>query len=260
MSRDVLRHSRLRLGRARKRFTVLAEEVTAFVREDAPQLDRRFDPAAGWTSYHLEPRGRSPERLADGVGLVCEDLRSALDLLISGLRTTPTSEPSRFPICLTADEYFGDDSSRFPRRRLLEGLAPPDIALIDSLQPFHRVTPAQHPLARLQSTYESYTKGALRGVLVLSGLANAEIEELEPGLVRRVEARRADAGVVVREDLEVFAYRVWPDPGARVKVDLGLRFDLRFDPLGLTMGDLDHVRLEVENAVRGFDTRLAKAA
>lgn len=260
MSHDALLHSRLRLGRARKRFTALGEEVTAFVRENSPKLDRRFDPATGWTSYHLKHHGRPPGRLAEGVGPVCEDLRSALDLLIAGLRTTPSSEPSRFPICFSADEYFGDGSSRGSRRRLLEGLAAPDLVLIDSLQPFHRVNPIQHPLARLQDTYEAYAKGELSSILVLSGLANAAMEELEPGLVNRAQTRHADSDVVAREDLEVFAYRVWPDPVAPLKVDLGLRFDLRFDPPGLTMSDLDRVRLEVESTVRGFDTRLAQAA
>lgn len=259
MSHDTLKHSQLRLGRARKRFAALSKEVTDFVREDSPRLDRRFDAVTGWTSYHLERHKRPSTRLSEGAGLVCEDLRSALDLLIAGLRTTPTSEPSRFPICLSADEYFGDDSS-LSGKRLLDGLASSDRVLIDSLQPFHRVNPAQHSLARLRATYEVYTKGELRSVLVLSGLANAEMEELELGLVKRAEARRADSGVVAREDLEVFAYRVWPDPVAPLKVDLSLRFDLRFDPPGLTMSDLDRVRLEVEKVVRGFDTRLTQAA
>jgi hypothetical protein len=260
MFRDALTPSRLRLGRARKRFMALGEEITAFVRENGPELDRRFDPVAGWTSYHLKHHRQPSKQFAEGAGLVCEDLRSALDLLIAGLRTTPTSDPSRFPVCLTADEYFGDASPRASRRRLLKGLASPDLALIDSLQPFHRVNPAQHPLARLQATYEAYTRDELRSVLVFSDLTNVEMEELEPNLVKRVEARSPDSGVLAREDLEAFAYRVWPDPAARLKVDLSLRFDLRFDPPGLTMSDLDRVRMEVENAVRGFDTRLGQAA
>ena len=259
---DPLRHSRLRLGRARKRFIQLGKEVVGYVEGNQPRLDRRFDSATGWTSYNLQLRGGPRKQLAEGAGIICEDLRIALDLLVGALRNgdQADTQPPRFPICLTIDDYLGKKAASGQRQRLLRGLASPDLALIDALQPYHRVDPAKDPLAQLQAVYDRYTKKELRGALVVSDVPSAEFEELESRSVRKAETRRCHSDVTARDNLEVLAYRIWPDPKARLKVDISVRFDLRFDPPGLTMSDLDRIRAQVEKTVRSFDTRLASVA
>lgn len=254
-------HPRSRLGRARKRFASLAEEVKDYANA-ARQLDRRFDAASGWTSYDLRGGRRPPKPLAEGAGAVCEDLRGALDALIGVLSATQKqgSDPPRFPICLASEEYLVGEGAEHGKRRLLSDLRPADLAIVDSLQPYHRVKPQDDPLARLQALFESHTKGELKSVLILGDAAEADFEELERGSVRGAETHPCRGGVEAEDGLEVLRYRVSPDPTARLKVDIRLRFDLRFDPPRLTMSDLDHIRVRVEEIVGGFDSRLSAAA
>jgi len=253
-------HPRSRLGRARKRFVSLGEEVKDYANA-ARQLDRRFDAASGWTSYDLRGRRRPPKPLTEGAGAVCEDLRGALDALIGALKATQKqdSDPPRFPICLTSEEYLGEGAER-GKRHLLSDLRPADLAMVDSLQPYHRVKPQDDSLARLQALFESHTKGELKSVLILGDAAEADFEELERGSVRGAETYPCRGGVEAEDGLEVLRYRVSPDPAARLKVDIRLRFDLRFDPPRLTMNDLDRIRARVEEIVGGFDSRLPAAA
>lgn len=254
-------HPRSRLGRARKRFVSLAEEVKEYANA-ARQLDRRFDHASGWTSYDLREKRRPPKRLAEGAGVVCEDLRGALDALIGVLRATQEqgSEPPRFPICLKSEEYLSEAAKRGRRQCLLGDLRPADLAMIDSLQPYHRVKPQHDPLARLQALYESHTKSEVKSVLILGNAAEADFEELEPGSVRGAETHPCRGGLEAEDGLEVLRYRVSPDPTARLKVDIRLRFDLRFDPPRLTMSDLDRIRIRVEEIVGSFDSRVPATA
>jgi hypothetical protein len=253
-------HPRSRLGRARKRFVSLAEEVKDYA-NTARQLDRRFDAASGWTTYDLRGGRRPPKPLAEGAGAVCEDLRGALDAVIGVLRATQKqgSDPPRFPICLASEEYLGEGTER-GKRRLLSDLRPADLAIVDSLQPYHRVKPEDDPLARLQALFESHAKGELKSVLILGDAAEADFEELERGSVRSAETHPCRGGVDAEDGLEVLRYRVSPDPAARLKVDIRLRFDLRFDPPRLTMSDLDRIRGRVEEIIGSFDSRLRAAA
>lgn len=254
-------HPRSRLGRARKRFISLAEEVKGYANA-ARQLDRHFDTDSGWTSYSLREQRRPPKSLAEGAGAVCEDLRGALDALVGALRPAQEhgSEPPRFPICLKSEDYLGDGSGSGKRRSLLGDLRSADLSRIDSLQPYQRVKPHDDPLARLQNLYESHTRGEIRSVLILGDAAEADFEELQRGSVQRAETRLCRGGVDAENGLEIMRYRVSPDPEARLKVDIRLRFDLRFDPASLTMSDLDRIRIRVEEIVGGFDSRLPAAA
>lgn len=254
-------HPRSRLGRARKQFVSLAGEVRGYA-SAAQQLDRQFDPASGWTSYCLNELRRPPKSLAEGAGAVCEDLRGALDALIGALRPAHEhgSEPPRFPICLKSEDYLGEGAKRGKRGSLLGGLRSADLSMIDSLQPYQRVKPNDDPLARLQSLCESHSRGEMRSTLILGDAAEADFEELQRGSVQRAETRLCRGGVEAENGLEVMRYRVSPDPEARLKVDIRLRFDLRFDPASLTMSDLDRIRIRVEEIVGSFDSRLPAAA
>jgi hypothetical protein len=260
-SADPLLHTRLRLARARKKFTALGRDAGEFVPKNQV-LDRRFDRSSGWTSYHLSVRRSPPKQLSESVGSVCEDLRTSLDLLVGALKQGRESdfEPSRFPICLTSDAYLGIDGEPGERQRSLSGLDSPDVSLIDSLQPYHRVDPAKDPLSQLQSLFDFHTRKKLRCAVIVDGRPGANFEEMRRGSVTSSDMRRCRPGVTAETGLEIMAYRVMPDPEARLKVDINVSFNIRIDPLGITMSDLDRIRLRVEAIVRGFDTRLRVAA
>lgn len=252
---DRLLPSRLRLGRARRRLVDLADLVTEWIQTNQPQLQRRLDAETGWTRYQLKVRGKPPKALAAGAGGICEDLLGALDLLIGGLiDDAELDSPARFPICTDAGEYLDSDSGK--RLRLLSDISAGDRGRIDALQPYHRVKPTMDPLARLLAVRESYVRKELRGSLVLGEPPEAEFEERERGSVRRLETQRCDGGINAENGLEVLSYRAWPDPSADVKVDINVRFDIRFGPPEMTLSELDQIRLHVESIIGGFDSRL----
>jgi hypothetical protein len=252
---DRLLPSRLRLGRARSRLLKVGKDVAEWLQANQPQLQRRFHADSGWTSYQLKVRGSPPKAFATGVGGICEDLLGALNLLVGGLREHDgLDSPARFPICTEVEDYLDSDSGK--RRRLLSDLSAEDRSRIDALQPYHRVKPTMDLLARLLASRDSYLSKKLRVTLVLAGSPEAKFEERERGTVERSETHLCDGGVIAKNGLEILAYRVWPDPSAEVKVNINVRFDLRFGSPELTLRELDQIRMHVESIIGGFDSRL----
>jgi hypothetical protein len=257
VARHPLAGIQLKLERAWEHFEALKAEMEPFV-VDAYPLERRFDEETGWRTYHLRKTKEPPQRFGVIAGEITNLVRSSLDLLVYQLALIGGGDPGRtrtqFPIFTDHAEYTKKDRrGRGHRTRMLKNVSPKHRAIIDSLQPYHRVHPDRDPLAILKAFRDAYEHRDVAPAVVMVHRPSAEIEALKPGTVRDAEFRRAPVRAPLTDGAEVLGFRLKPDPKAKVKVDIQVRFDIGFEPTHTTLIDLDRIRRHVERIVRRFE-------
>jgi hypothetical protein len=178
------------------------------------------------------------------VGDVAHNLRSALDHLVFQLAILNQEDPegmnTQFPIFRKEDDYLavGNRGSRkgklSARDSHLWGVADADKAIIDGLQPFNAGDRAHlHPLAILN---QISNRDKHRLVTASHGaMEDRSVEAIptDPGI--NVEIKEAELSGLVEEGVELFRYRVLPDPNAEVQFRFKAKHWIGF------AGDLDQV-------------------
>lgn len=254
-----LADSRLKLDRAREHFESLAKEIETFITADTYPLEPRFDEETGWKTYHVRITEKPPERFGLLAGEVADLVRSSLDLLVYQLALQGGGKPGKtrrqFPIFVDGVDYMRTNSrGRSHQKTMLKDVRPEDRAIIDSLQPYHRVKPDRDPLAILKAFRDAYEHREIATAVILLEQPGLNVEEIVQGSVRDAEFSPPPATRrPLADEAKVAGFRLIPDPRAKVKVDIDARFNVGFEPVRATMDELEWIWRYVTDIIARFE-------
>ena len=130
-----------------------AETFDAQARGTKSRFDNRVElnakgaPSPMWFRWKVGVDWEFPPEVSTGLGDAIHNLRSALDHLVWGLTVQSKRKVGRwthFPI--RSDPAWRKNDAV---KKTLANLAPAQVKIIDSLQPYHQRQPSTHPLALL---------------------------------------------------------------------------------------------------------------
>jgi hypothetical protein len=251
--------SRLKLDRAKEHFESLAKEIETFITPETYPLEPRFNENTGWKTYHVRITKPPPQRFGLLAGEVVDLIRSSLDLLVYRLAIQGSAAPGKsrrqFPIFLDATEYMRTDRrGRSHRKTMLRDVRSQDRAIIDGLQPYHRVSPDRDPLAILKALRDAYEHREIATAVVLIDSPTVDIEEIVHGSVGDIDFNPpAVAARPLADEAEIAGFRLSPDPRAKVKVDIDARFNIAFEPVDVTMHEIEDIYRYVCGIIDRFD-------
>jgi hypothetical protein len=258
LSRHPLTAIRLKLKRGREHFDALDQEIGAFVSPD--RFPIRASPAdeSGWKRVHVAIVEEPPNEWGGLAGEVAGQWRSALDLLIFQLALIGNGHPGRtrtqFPIFTDFDQYTRKDKrGRAKQGTMLKNVGATHRAIIDSYQPYHRVNPDRDPLALLKAIRDADEHRDLAVAVMLSKRPNVGIESVEDFSIGNAQFRWPPLRAPLHGEAEILGVKLWPNPYAKVKMQIEARFEVGFEPTGATMDDLDRIGRHVQRIFGRFE-------
>lgn len=138
---------RLKLMRGEEHIDALNIAIKEFMESKPYALTKEFDAASGWNTIRLKVVTKPPARFGTILGDVVHNVRCTLDHLIWQLVLSNGERPTKsnqFPIISDPTKYWKNI-----RNGRLRGVSETHRAIIDSVQPFQRVSDYHDPLTLL---------------------------------------------------------------------------------------------------------------
>lgn len=242
-----------KLARAGEHLAALHEAAEAFV-DEKPYAFRTERDADGWDVFFVEIRKEPPLRLSAILGDYLQNLRSALDNLVTQLillNGKPLPRTTGFPVFDKERSYESVGVKR------IKGVRPEHAALIESLQPYHGPHDPRRTAIEIVNTLANVDRHkALHPTFV--GPARGDM----PFTVRRepinthveIEGRVTAASTPLKDGAEVGRMRGRTPPGQpKVQVKADLHIEIAFGDRGLRLYALPAIGLVIGDFVKSFE-------
>lgn len=242
-----------KLRRAGEHLNTLHEATQAYIDGEPYDITVAREPESDWDVFYIRVREQPPLRLGAILGDYLQNLRSALDNLVTQLillNGKPLPRRTGFPVFDTERSYKAVGVKR------ISGVRPQHAAVIESLQPYHggndtrprsiELVNALANLDRHKTIHPAFVGPARRDVPFVF-----RREPINTNVL--IEGEVTSAGKGLEDGAELARLRVLTPQGqAQIEVKANVLVELAFGERGLRLYALPTIGIEVGKVVNSF--------